>query len=820
MPTLCVRTLIRRWFAGLATAFAAAGIASIASAAMRFRTEYQTFPSAPSVSQVRALDVDGDGIRDLVVSGASAAIWIHRGLPGGGYAPAAPLVTFPDMVGPWDLGDIDNDGRIDMVAADKSQMAWSLLGNGDGTFQAPRAFLSLFTGASLKLADLDGDGRLDIVATVPLGPLYTMKGLGDGRFQLTSVMPPPTAFPDQVGVADLDGDSRPDVVATDFVANVVDLYRGLPNGLLDAPVAIPVPGAPRFVTTGDFDEDGRPDALVISFGTTNTLSFFYGVPAGTPLGRVDLPRDGANSVSFVDIDGDRHPDLLTAERAQVGDQVAVLGRTGPRSYAPWGDFAAGIEPLNPVYTDADGDGHPDIVVCNPLRSELVVQHGHGGVTFGDGEEMRTFIMAGLDVGDVNGDHVPDLVTMRSGTASMAAVHLGTGDGTFQPMIPTDPACCFGYTAGRLVDMDGDGHLDIVGTTIIVDSLNVLRGDGKGHFALASAEGLGADPGGSIALADFDGDHRPDAAVATRRGIGISLGTAAGGLAAPQYLLGRQGVVVTADLDHDGKADLVACDSESELGSQIQVYLGRGDGKFTKLPTFTGGNVPFAIGVGDANADGFADLAIANKGDHNIALFFGNGDGTFAAGPVIPDGSSAAVELADLDGDGICDLITASRDSACVSVWPGTGSGVFGPRLSFGTRSYPDLLQVKDLNHDGMPDLVVGHLYRDVVDVLLNQTPIPLGVASHADVALAIRSCRWDPSASAFNVRVSLANSSSARLQIVDVLGRIVADERWAPSGPDEQGRRVAVATHPASGVYWARLSQEGRVAVGRVVVIQ
>ena len=656
-----VHDLTRLWLAGLATALAATGTASVASATMRFRTEYETIPSAPSVSQLRVFDVNGDGITDLVVSGASKAIWYHRGIPGGGYAPVVPLVTFPDMVGPWDVGDINNDGHIDLIAADKSQTAWSLLGNGDGTFQAPRAFLSMFTGAALRLADLDGDGRLDIVATVPLGPLYTMKGLGDGRFQLTSVMPPPAAYPDQVGVADIDGDSRPDVVATDAITNVVDFYRGLPNGLLDVPVAIPMPGAPRFVSTGDFDEDGHPDALVISFGTTNTLSFIYGVSAGTPLAHVDLPREGANSASFIDIDGDGHADLLTAERPQAGDQVAILGRVGPRSYAPWGDFAAGIEPRNPAYTDANGDGRADIVVCNPVRSELVVQHGHGGMEFGDGEELRTFIMAGLDVGDVNGDHAPDVVTMRSGTASMAGVHLGTGDGMFQPMISTDPTCCLGYTTGKLVDVDGDGHLDIVAPELWADSLDVLSGSGTGHFALTSSRGLGAGARGSIAVADFNGDLRPDAAVATDRGIGISLGAVAGGFGVPQYLLGPERVVVAADFNRDGRSDLIASNSgmDSEFGSQILVYLGRGDGTFLTLPTFYGGYKPIALSVSDANSDGIPDVAVGNMGDRNIALFFGNGDGTFAAGPVFPNVFAASIELADLNGDGRRDMIAST-----------------------------------------------------------------------------------------------------------------------------------------------------------------
>lgn len=818
-----LRPSIRISVAGIAAVFAAIGPGSAASATIEFATQYQRIPSAPAVSRIHALDIDGDGLQDLVVSGSSLSksIWCHRGLAGGGYAPVAPLVTFPGVLGPWDFGDINNDGYTDLVAADNSLTAWSLLGNGDGTFQAPRAFLSLYPGDALKLGDLDRDGRLDIVATVQLGPLYTMQGQGDGRFLLTSILSPPAAYPGEVAIGDFDGDSMTDIIAMDRIANVVDLYRGIAGGLVDPPIALPMPGAPRFLSGSDYDQDGRPDALVISFGTTNTISFMYGVPAGASLGRVDLPREGVNSLVAVDQDGDGLLDLLTAERTLAGDQVAILGRTGPRTYAARGDYAAGIQPQCPVSIDADGDGHSDIVVCNPQRSELIVQHGHGATSFGDGEELRTLTMGGVDVGDVNGDHAPDVVTVRIGSASVAGVHLGSGDGTFLPMATTGASYCCGYTAGRLADVDGDGNTDLVGTRVFYSTLDVLRGDGSGHFTPTSSRALGAEPRGSIALAHFDSDLLPDAAVATDRGIGISLGSPDGTFGEPQYLLGAQRVVVAADFNHDGRADLIASNAgmDSEFGSQIHVHLGRGDGTFTTLPTFYAGYKPIAIAVNDANADGTLDVAFANKGDRTIALFLGNGDGTFAPGPLISNVYASAIEMADLDGDGRRDLIASCYDSAYVTVWPGSVNDSFGPPSTFATRSYPGQIRVADLNHDGLSDLVIGRLYGSIVDVLINQTTPVLQVPPHAPEVLAIEGCRWDPPGGTLDVWLSLTTTTAARLQVIDVTGRIVAEERWSPVVTGPQDRRVTAASHPPPGVYWVRLSQAGHSASRRLVLV-
>jgi len=903
-----IRSSVCLLIARASVVLTAIGLPSAGSAAIQFSTTYQTIPSATSATWVRALDINGDGLQDLVVLGSSKSVWYHRRLPGGGYAPASPLVTFPGVVVLWDTGDINNDGRIDLVVADATNTAWSALGNGDGTFQTPQGVLSLFWGACLKLGHLDGDGRLDIVAAVTFGPLYTMKGLGDGRFQLTSIMYPPPVFPGDLAIADFDGDSKGDVIAVDRESNTVDFFRGLPGGLLDLPVALPMPGTPSFINVADLDEDGFPDAMVVSSQfTTNVISIIYGAPVGTPFGRVDVPREGLRNLSVVDVDGGGHLELLAAEGYPHVDEVVIFGRTGPRAYAVLRDYAGGTQTCSPVLTDTNGDGQRDIVACNPARSELAVLHGHGGLNFGDGVEVRTVKMSGLDIGDLNGDQAPDIVTVKAGSDRVAGVHLGAGDGTFLPMFSTvgPPGCC-GHEAARLVDMNGDGRLDLVGLRGFSPQLDVLPGDGLGHFASGTSRALGSEPHSSFALSDFNADGRPDAAVACDAGVAICLNTPTGEFGAPTFVPGQAKGVATADFNGDGRADLIATNSavDYEFGSQIPVYLGHGDGTFTALPTFYGGYKPTTFAVADMNGDGITDLAIGNLGDRTIALFLGAGDGTFVTGVLLPDLQASSIEFADLDGNGVLDLIATLYDRACVRVWPGLGSGVFGSPLSFGTRSYPGELRVADLNHDGRPDLVVGRLYRDVVDVLLNQTvgyPVPTLVSNveatvraghvrlvwysvapelrrarveratdggwqdvgevrterleyatfeedlpngdydyrlalnlggnairtggvhivvRTTASLAIDLCRWDDSVHAFGVTLSLMGPSPARFQIVDVLGRIVADDRWVPAGAGTEGRVIESRSRTASGVYWARLSQDGRAVTRRVIVLE
>lgn len=903
-----------------AAVLVASALPSPAAATIQLTPIYQTIPSVNSAMRVRALDANGDGIPDLVVSGSpnenialtgsSNSIWWHRGLPGGGYAPATPLVSFPGKVRAWDAGDINNDGKIDFVAVDSTYTAWSVLGNGDGTFQAPRAILTQFWGSCLKLGDLDGDGKLDLVAAAFYGPVYTLKGLGDGRFQVTSTLPPPPTFPVDIAIADFDGDSRPDLMVVDFkdgsAPGALDFFHGLPGGLFAASVVIPMPAIPISVSVGDLDEDGIPDAMVANItGSSGFAALVYGAPVGTPFGRLDLTASGARDLAAIDLDGDGHPELVATESDQYGDRIEAFGRTSPRTYVSVRDYAAGPGPRSLVFTDANGDGRPDIITCDQGLSQLAVLHGHGGFNYGDGEEVRTLPMIGIDVGDVNGDHIPDVVAFQA-TAGVTAVHLGAGDGTFLPMSST-AGPIWAVQSARLVDVNGDGKLDLVGLMAFYDRLDPYLGDGSGHFAAGTSTSFGSTPHG-MAFADFNEDGHPDVAIACDAGVAICLGTSIGVFGAPTMLAGAEEFVAAADFNHDGHVDLIATNSApnsyTAVNSPISVYLGHGDGTFSALPTFYGGYQPTFFAVGDVNGDGIPDLGIINFGDSSIAIFLGVGDGTFRPGTLFPGVSATSIAFADLDGDGTLDLIATIPGTASVRVWPGLGGGTFGAPSDFGTRSMADVIRVADLNGDGSPDLVIAHTFTNVFDVLLNRSTsypvatlvsnveatvrgrhvelvwysvssglylarvergsrgawqdvgpvrsdradyvtfeedLPDGeydyrlalssdgkivragdvhVSVRISARLGIQACRWDGSARAFSVTVSLADGSPARFQAFDAMGRVVADDGWTPASPGVETRAVGSPATMASGVYWARLRQNGHAVTRRVVVLE
>src|SRR6266550_3627552 len=142
-------------------------------------------------------------------------------------------------------------------------------------------------------------------------------------------------------------------------------------------------------------------------------------------------------------------------------------------------------------------------------------------------------------------------------------------------------------------------------------------------------------------------------------------------AAPSGLM-----VVPADLNHDGRMDLVVL-----TNAGVQGWLQNSDGTFRLTGTFdTGGSPPVWMTVGDVNNDRQPDVLVSNQTSGNItSLLFGRLDGTFSS-PLARNTLQGNVRLADFNGDGTLDVVTIESDR--VNVFIGDGLGNFSdPRFA-------------------------------------------------------------------------------------------------------------------------------------------
>lgn len=193
-------------------------------------------------------------------------------------------------------------------------------------------------------------------------------------------------------------------------------------------------------------------------------------------------------------------------------------------------------------------------------------------------------------------------------------------------------------------------------------------------------------------------------------------------AVPSYTLSGASTLITdasfADLTGDGRQDAVLIDIAN---NRLAIFKGNGDGTFQDPPSYHPvGAKPREIAVADFDKDGSLDLAVSNSDTDNVSILFNRGDGTFDPQTLIPAGDyPIGVVAADLDGDGSTDLAVVDTNTDLLSVLYGDGHGTFGAPVAFPVGQYPRYVVASDFNGDGQTDLAASNDGDSNISVLLN-----------------------------------------------------------------------------------------------------
>ena len=195
-------------------------------------------------------------------------------------------------------------------------------------------------------------------------------------------------------------------------------------------------------------------------------------------------------------------------------------------------------------------------------------------------------------------------------------------------------------------------------------------------------------------------------------------------------------LAAADLIGNGILDLVVANNPTTngTGNDVAVYIGNGDGTFQTPVTYAVGH-PGAVTLADFNGDGKLDIAVLQPAAGKVSILLGNGDGTFGAAQPYATGQSPwALAAADVNGDGFLDLVIANLDGNSVSVLLGNGDGTFQTHQDYATGVNPEAVAVGDFNGDGKLDLAVANNSNSTVSILLNNGSG--GFPTHTDLATA------------------------------------------------------------------------------------
>jgi hypothetical protein len=348
----------------------------------------------------------------------------------------------------------------------------------------------------------------------------------------------------------------------------------------------------------------------------------------------------------------------------LGTSVSAAAPTGSApSFAPHRSYGTGKRPVSVAIGDLNGDRRPDLATANRDAStvSVLLNRGHGSFqpkrNYGTGRHPDS-----VAIGDLTGDGKPDIATANYDTNS-ASVLLNSGDGSFEPKVD--------YKAGghplsvAIGDLNGDGKPDLATTSSVL--LN--RGDGSFQPKLDYAAGEGAS---SVAIGDLNDDRKPDLATANLQAntVSVLLGRGDGSFR-PEREYATGGVpesVAIGDLNGDGNPDLATANADPYAVS-VSVLLNRGDGSFKHKLDYAAGTPtetcfgclaqPMSVAIGDLNGDGKPDLATANYGWNGVSVLPNRGGGSFQAKLDYDVGfSGRSVTIADLNGDRKRDLATA------------------------------------------------------------------------------------------------------------------------------------------------------------------
>lgn len=330
---------------------------------------------------VRAGELDGDGDLDLVVGNEQAsAVAVFRNSGSGTFTRIGEFATGAYPTG-GAIVDLDDDGVADVITADyRGDSVSVLIGAGGGVLGAPASYPTVDGGETSNLAvgDLDGDGRVDVIATNPQTASASVF-LGGAGGALTaaptlSYGAVGTAEPYSAAIGDFDRDGKNDVaVADDRTARVL-VRRGNGDGTFGASAAFAIGGIRSHIMLAhDMNRDGLVD-LVIANRNSDDVSVLRGRGDGGFQAAI-VSSTGAGtgpySLAIADFDLDGVPDVVTANfitstasillgRGDGGFEAAVsAGVVGGFSYG----VAAG---------DFNGDGKPDFAIANAVADNLAV----------------------------------------------------------------------------------------------------------------------------------------------------------------------------------------------------------------------------------------------------------------------------------------------------------------------------------------------------------------------------------------------------------------------------------------------------------------
>lgn len=708
---------------------------------------------------VRLADINGDGAVDIIVGNAGNGVprRLSYFLNNNGFNE---FIGLRDLGSEFNLtssiavGDVDGDGYMDVVAGTMDEATTRLFRN-TGSMTNPFPFANYYVSdvtsdavitMGVELGDLDGDGDLDLVAANHSAPsrVYLNRS-GDNFFYRASQSVLADNDTSQIVIHDFDRDGDNDLVSVNF-NNALNRYLvndGTATPFTDEMNGFSFSTGPRSSeagVAGDFDRDGWPDLVLVNSGDVNRL--FLNNRTASPFQSVvaqgiGTEEDLSFSVAAGDVNRDGFLDIVVGNIGAPNRLYLNSGTSTP--FASAINVSDDILDSNAVeLADFDGDGDLDLLAAgsSPAMTTLYLNNGSTSDPFGGvaGIALMNLSLArDFAVGDVDRDGDLDFVAANSGSVSLL-----TNNGTSDPFSDLNrfdliSSGFFANTGVELVDADLDGDLDVMVSAgqSAVNRLFLNTGDPASPFGGVAALTIGGDMFSNVdgTAGDLNGDAVPDFAAAVGTFSDSSQINYSGFRVDPIRQLvgsdvsaGTDATLAMAIADFDRDGDLDIAEGNFQAANALIYNNGTSDpfGSAAASPIGEGVRPTLDFAAGDVDLDGWIDLvAVSSFGfplDVMEARLYLNNQTSSpfegVEGEIIAGGSAEwrDAELADMNGDGYLDLLLARFDGPNRIYYNTKTSTPFNSLpVEISADNLPTTaIAVGDIDRDGDLDVVAVH----------------------------------------------------------------------------------------------------------------
>ncbi|RLS25448.1 MAG: hypothetical protein DWH70_05185 [Planctomycetota bacterium] len=724
-----------------------------------FKTQ-GTFSTGNTPRSVTLGDVNGDGKLDIITANRDSdtvSVLLNTTVSGSTTPTFQTQVPFstgsnssPRSVA---LGDVNGDGKLDIITANNNAGASVLLGNGNGIFQTQSTFSTGISPRAVTLGDVNGDGKLDIItANNGDASASVLLGNGNGTFQGQQTFAT-GSNPRAVTLGDVNGDGNLDIITANFTANSASVLLGNGNGSFKNQVPYATGNSPYSVTLGDVNGDGRLDITTGSY-SSDTASVLLGNGNGTFQTQAAFAvGDGPLSVTLGDVNGDGRLDITTAN-SNSGDASVLLN-----SIAFTGQTATVAPSVTLNTTDLlvtattliiDGTGFDTIAANNTVT----LSSGTGTVSSATATQLTVTLNTASSFGSLTA--VVTTNTISSGSPVQVANIVGvantptfgtptaTSDGFTVQISNYDNNFTYGgtATANGTVAISNTGLVTVTGvaantsSTATITTTRTNYATGSAQVTATSLNAANTPTFGSptattdgftVQISNYDNNFTYGGTATANGTVAISntglvtvTGVAANTSSTATITTTRTNYV-------SGSAQVTATSlaatplvvgtpppASSGGSSSVTLYdpvTGAETGTAVPFPGFNG---PIKVVSGDFNNDGVAEIfagagfgggpaiAILNSQTGEVMEAFFAFDQAFTGG--------VFVAVQDVNGDGILDIIASAGPTGGpeVRIFDGNGLTVLRSFYAYAVDFTGGVSVASvDFNNDGILDLVTG-----------------------------------------------------------------------------------------------------------------